>query len=116
PRLLVPYFEFVAQPGEHHALVELREIAQPGGDEDATVAVDLDLGRMPEQHALEETGLLVLVGEPHQLALDVFPLGGGIEQQTAVAMDRQDQTAAAVLLQLPAIARRKRHAALGIEV
>ena len=90
--------------------------AQRLAEQQTAVAVQLALGRMTEQQALQAALRRVGTGKRLELALYLFPFIQGIQQQTGMGdVDGTDQLAVAFVAQPGSIFGRNRQPPLVVE-
>ncbi|BHF77240.1 hypothetical protein SprV_0502034400 [Sparganum proliferum] len=82
-RLLAPQFELVAHTEQYRLLLNAHRTAVAGGDADATVAVQLQMGGRADQLLLQQAHDALGVGLGHDVVADPLPFRLCIQPQAA---------------------------------
>src|SRR5688572_17545912 len=77
--------------------------------------VDLEIGGMADHEPLQPPRLRIEAGQAHQLSLDLFPIGQGIDEEALVPVYGDDHPTLGALDERLPVTPRDDHAALGIE-
>ena len=79
------------------------------------MSIEVQLGRIADHQPLQLPRMHVHRRQPHHLALDLFPVGKGINEQALVLVDRDHQFPTATFLQPFSIPGGHHHPAFRIE-
>src|SRR5690606_7565964 len=93
PQGLVPKLEAIALTDQHRGARQAGVLAQARRDQDATAAVELEVGRVTDHQTLQTARDGIERRQTAQLELDLFPLGQRIDEQATIgAIHGCDQT------------------------
>jgi len=115
PGILIPQLELLALTHQGNALIQRGEAAQSRRQQHTPLAIHIHLLGVTDIEPLQHPRLLVERRELVELMFYLDPGGFGINQQTAVAIDGQDQARVTTGQQTLAVPRRYRESAFGIQ-
>src|SRR5690606_6470679 len=112
----VPELEAIALTDQHRGARQAGVLAQARRDQDATAAVELEVGRVTDHQTLQTARDGIERRQTAQLELDLLPLGQRIDEQATIgAIHGCDQTPIGALDDALAITGRHREPPLRVE-